>query len=129
MPPVTPDPVTRPARTEPALVEIVQARRPQDMTPETTRELVNCWMTVANAGGAVGFPFPPVGVDDVTPVADQLIADLDPAYSQLLLATSGGVLAGWLSLAGTGTGSFRTGAWSNGFRPTPTSAAAVSAPR
>jgi GNAT superfamily N-acetyltransferase len=96
---VTPDPVTRPARTGPALVEIVQARRPQDITPETTRELVNCWMTVANTGGAVGFPFPPVGVDDVTPVADQLIADLDPEYSQILLATSGGVLAGWLSLS------------------------------
>jgi GNAT superfamily N-acetyltransferase len=96
---VTPDPVSRPARTGPALVEIVQARRPQDITPETTRELVNCWMTVANTGGAVGFPFPPVGVDDVTPVADQLIADLDPEYSQILLATSGGVLAGWLSLS------------------------------
>ena len=88
MPPVTPDPVTRSARTEPALVEIVQAKRPQDMTPEATRELVNCWMTVANNGGAVGFPFPPVGVDDVTPVADRLIAGLDPEYSQILLATS-----------------------------------------
>ena len=69
------------------------------MTPETTRELVNCWMTVANNGGAVGFAFPPVGVDDVTLVADELIADLDPEYSEILLATSGGVLAGWLSLS------------------------------
>lgn len=32
-------------------------------------------------------------------VADQLIADLDPEYSQLLLAKLGGVLASWLSLS------------------------------
>ena len=99
MPPVTPDPVARPTRTEPALVEIVQAKRPQDVTPEAARELVNCWMIVANNGGAVGFPFPPVGIDDVKPVADELIADLDPEYSQILLARFDGVLAGWLSLS------------------------------
>jgi GNAT superfamily N-acetyltransferase len=99
LPPVTPDPVTLPTRTEPALVEIVQATRPQDMTPGATRELVNCWMIVANNGGAVGFAFPPVGIDDVKPVADQLIADLDPDYNQILLARFDGVLAGWLSLS------------------------------
>jgi GNAT superfamily N-acetyltransferase len=83
----------------PALLEIIQAKRPQDLTPETTRALVHCWMTVANTGGAVGFPFPPVGVDDVQPAADQLIADLDPDYHRLLIATVDGVLAGWLSLS------------------------------
>jgi hypothetical protein len=35
-------------------------------------------MAVANDGGAVGFAFPPVDVNDVEPVADRLIADLDP---------------------------------------------------
>jgi GNAT superfamily N-acetyltransferase len=91
--------VTPPTRSEPALVEIIQAKHPEDMTPEATRELVDCWMTVANNGGAVGFAFPPVGVDDVKPVADQLIADLDPEYNQILLAKFDGVLAGWLSLS------------------------------
>jgi GNAT superfamily N-acetyltransferase len=91
--------VTLPAHTERNVAEIVQAMRPGDMTPESTRELVNCWMTVANNGGAVGFPFPPVGVDDVRPVADRLIAGLDPQYSRLLLAKPGGVLAGWLHLS------------------------------
>jgi GNAT superfamily N-acetyltransferase len=91
--------VTQPTRTGRALAEIVQAKRPEDMTPEATRELVNCWMTVANNGGAVGFAFPPVGINDVKPVADQLIADLDPDYSRLLLAKLDGVLAGWLSLS------------------------------
>ncbi len=88
-----------PARVDRSLVEIVQAKRPEDMSHEATRELVNCWMTVANNGGAVGFAFPPVGVDDVSTAADQLIADLDPEYSQLLLAKLDGVLAGWLSLS------------------------------
>ena len=69
-----------PAHTERNVVEIVQAMRPEDMTPESTRELVNCWMTVANNGGAVGFPFPPVGIDDVMPVADQLIGARSPEF-------------------------------------------------
>ena len=121
--------MTLPTRADRSLVEIVQAKHPEDMTPEATRELVNCWMTVANNGGAVGFAFPPVSFNDVSTVADQLIADLDPEYSRLLLAKLDGVLAGWLSLSRTGTGSFRTGAWSSAFRPIPTSAAAVSALR
>jgi GNAT superfamily N-acetyltransferase len=91
--------VTLPTRIERAPAQIVQAKRPEDMTPEATRELANCWMTVANNGGAVGFAFPPVGINDVKPVADQLIADLDPEYSRLLLAKLDGVLAGWLSLS------------------------------
>jgi GNAT superfamily N-acetyltransferase len=80
-------------------VEIAQAKSPEDMTAEAARELIDCWMAVANGGGAVGFPFPPVGLDDVRPVADQLVAELDPEYSQLLLARLDGVLAGWLSLS------------------------------
>jgi GNAT superfamily N-acetyltransferase len=69
------------------------------MTPEAASELVSCWMTVANDGGAVGFAFPPVTVNDVEPVAGRLIADLDPWYSRLLLARVDGILAGWLSLS------------------------------
>lgn len=69
------------------------------MSAEATRELAACWMTVANTGGAVGFPFPPVGFDEVSPVAEQLIADLDPEYNQLLLARLDGVLVGWLNLS------------------------------
>ena len=88
-----------PAHTGRNAAEIVQAMRPEDMTAESIRELVNCWMTVANNGGAVGFAFPPVSIDDVSTVADQLIAGLDPEYSRLLLARIDGVLAGWLSLS------------------------------
>ena len=103
--------------------------RPGDMTPESTRELVNCWMTVANNGGAVGFAFPPVGIDDVRPAADRLIAGLDPQYSRLLLTKLDSVLAGWLSLSRHRDRLVPTGAWSPGFRPTPPSAVVASAPR
>jgi GNAT superfamily N-acetyltransferase len=91
--------VTLPAGKDREVVDIVQAKRPEDITCEMARELVNCWMAVANDGGAVGFAFPPVDVNDVGPVADRLIADLDPRYNRLLLARLDGILAGWLHLS------------------------------
>jgi GNAT superfamily N-acetyltransferase len=91
--------VTLPVGKDGVVVDIVQAKRPADVSREMARELVNCWMAVANDGGAVGFPFPPVDVSDVGPVADRLIADLDPRYSRLLLARLDGTLAGWLHLS------------------------------
>jgi GNAT superfamily N-acetyltransferase len=91
--------MTQPTQIPRRQAQIVQARRPEDMSAEATDELIRCWMTVANTGGAVGFAFPPVGIDDVRPVADQLIAELDPEYGQLLLARLDGALAGWLSLS------------------------------
>lgn len=75
-----------------------QCTHPQQVSPGLRQQLIECWVTVTNAGGAVGFPFPPVDSAHVSPVADDLIAGLDPDRSRLLLAQSGGVLAGWLSL-------------------------------
>ena len=42
---------------------------------------------------------PSGSLDDVAPVAGQLVADLDPGYNQLLLARVDGVLAGWLNVS------------------------------
>ncbi|MEU7937536.1 GNAT family N-acetyltransferase [Microbispora bryophytorum] len=70
----------------------------REMSPDLRQELVECWVTVTNAGGAAGFPFPPVTSDEVAPVADQLIASLDPERGRLLLALVGGTLAGWLNV-------------------------------
>lgn len=78
--------------------ELHQCTNPDEVTPELARELTDCWIAVSNAGGAVGFPFPPVESRHVAPVADRLIAGLDPRCSRLVLATVGGVLAGWLNL-------------------------------
>ncbi|MEU6424424.1 GNAT family N-acetyltransferase [Microbispora sp. NPDC046973] len=70
----------------------------QEMSSALRRELIECWVTVTNAGGAAGFPFPPVSFDEVAVVADQLIAGLDPERSRLLVALVDGTLAGWLNV-------------------------------
>jgi GNAT superfamily N-acetyltransferase len=79
----------------PAFHQIIH---PHEITVELRHELIDCWITVTNTGGAAGFPFPPVGIEQVGPVADRLIADLDPQRSRLLLAVVDGILAGWLNL-------------------------------
>lgn len=74
---------------------------PADVDAGFRTALIACWRDVANAGGAVGFAeLLPVGEDDVAPVLDELVAELDPRLSRLLTATRDGVLAGWLVLTG-----------------------------
>jgi GNAT superfamily N-acetyltransferase len=85
--------------SHPACLRFTQLADPGQVTPGVRQALVDCWIEVANAGGAVGFPFPPVDARQVGPVADRLIADLDPDYNRVLLAEAGGVLAGWLNLS------------------------------
>lgn len=46
----------------------------------------------------MGFPFPPISVDDVAPVADELIKRLHPDRSRLLLALEHDKIAGWVNL-------------------------------
>ncbi len=77
---------------------IDQLTSPDQVSPGLRQELIDCWITVTNAGGAVGFPFPPVGATDVAPAADRLIAGLNPGRSQLLIARTGDTLAGWVHL-------------------------------
>jgi GNAT superfamily N-acetyltransferase len=75
-----------------------QRCEPGEVTAGLRRELIDCWITVTNAGGAAGFPFPPVDKAIVAPVADQIIASLSPGGSRLLLALAGHALAGWVHL-------------------------------
>jgi GNAT superfamily N-acetyltransferase len=74
-----------------------QCCAPGQVSPGLRQELIDCWITVSNAGGAVGFPFPPVDTAIVSPVADELIASLSPDR-RLLVAVAGGALAGWVHL-------------------------------
>ncbi|WP_426362816.1 GNAT family N-acetyltransferase [Streptomyces sp. E-08] len=60
--------------------------------------LVDCWTEVSDAGGAAGFPFPPVDPAEVTAAVDRIVAGLDPSSSRLVTATVDGALAGWLCL-------------------------------
>jgi GNAT superfamily N-acetyltransferase len=79
-------------------LEMDQLANPDQVTPALRRELIDCWILVTNAGGAAGFPFPPVDTTHVAPVADKLIAGLTPDYSRLLIARTGDSLAGWVHI-------------------------------
>lgn len=79
-------------------LDIVQLIRPGDAGPAVRRQLTDCWIAVTNAGGAAGFPFPPVDAGHVAPAVDNLTAGLHPERGRLLLARSDGALAGWVLL-------------------------------
>ena len=74
-----------------------QCAHPGEISAGLRRDLIDCWVTVSNAGGAVGF-LPPADSSQVSPVAAELIAGLDPRRSRLLLALADGALAGWLNI-------------------------------
>ncbi|APE22841.1 MULTISPECIES: GNAT family N-acetyltransferase [Streptomyces] len=79
-------------------LDLRQVTTPDEVSPELRRELVACWVEVTNAGGAAGFPFPPVDAGQVSPAVDSLVAGLAPETSRLVLASAGGDLAGWLNV-------------------------------
>jgi GNAT superfamily N-acetyltransferase len=80
-------------------LDVTQLTRPGEAGPAVRQELTGCWIAVTNAGGAAGFPFPPVGASHVAPAVDALAARLDPGRCRLLLARAGGGLAGWVVLS------------------------------
>jgi GNAT superfamily N-acetyltransferase len=80
-------------------LDIIQLTHPGEADPAVRQELTACWIAVTNAGGAAGFPFPPVDVSHVRPAVDALAARLDPSRSRILLARVGGALAGWVALS------------------------------
>lgn len=77
--------------------------RPEHADPETRRRLVECWLAVSNAGGAVGFPFPPVAENEVAVALDQLLEDLDPQSCVLFHAWKDSTVTGWVVLRRTPT--------------------------
>lgn len=79
--------------------DIIQLTHPGDAGPAVRQELTACWIAVTNAGGAAGFPFPPVNASHVAPAVDALAARLDPQLSRILLARISGALAGWVALS------------------------------
>lgn len=63
------------------------------------QQIVDCWRDVSNAGGAVGFPYPPVSQDHVRPYVDSMISSMESANARILVALDGEKLAGWLLLS------------------------------
>jgi GNAT superfamily N-acetyltransferase len=78
-------------------LDIIQLTHAGDADPVVREELTACWISVTNAGGAAGFPFPPVNASHVAPAVDALVARLEPSRSRILLARSAGALAGWVT--------------------------------
>lgn len=73
-------------------------RAPDGLSRTLREELAACWMDTTNAGGAVGFPFPPVGLEDVRPAVDELAEAVAAGRSILLVARRDDRLVGWVSL-------------------------------
>ncbi len=71
---------------------------PADVDEAMEHGLAACWLEVSNAGGAVGFPFPPVSDDDVTAATERLVKGLDPEGTRVLVALDRDTLIGWLAL-------------------------------
>ncbi|MEU8422175.1 GNAT family N-acetyltransferase [Micromonospora sp. NPDC048835] len=66
-----------------------------DLTPQLRAEIVDLWVDVSNAGGAVGF-VPPVTTADVRVTADPTFAGITDGPDRLLVGYSGDRLAGML---------------------------------
>ncbi|WP_410820550.1 GNAT family N-acetyltransferase [Micromonospora sp. 050-3] len=66
-----------------------------DLTPQLRAEIVDLWVDVSNAGGAVGF-VPPVTATDVHVTADPTFAGIADGPDRLLVGYSGDRLAAML---------------------------------
>lgn len=77
-------------------VRVTVIRAPEPVTARVQEELAECW--AQTAGGAVGFPWPPVTVDDARDAVGGLMAQLDAGRTVLVIARDRDGLAGWVSL-------------------------------
>jgi GNAT superfamily N-acetyltransferase len=78
---------------------ITQVTHPHDADATIRKQMTDCWIAVTNAGGAAGFPFPPVDARQVAPAVDHLASRLDPQQSRILLALDSGTLTGWVAIS------------------------------
>jgi len=72
---------------------------PDQMGHDTREQLMRCWRDVSNAGGAVGFPFLPVGDEQVRPAVEEMVSALGRDSNRLLTAAVDDALVGWLLLS------------------------------
>ena len=61
-------------------------------------ELTTCWVDVTNAGGAVGFPHPPVDAAKVAAAVDELAARVESGRCALVIAHDDAGVCGWVVL-------------------------------
>lgn len=73
-------------------------RAPERPSVELQGQLAECWQATANAGGAVGFPWPPVPDLQVREAVERLVAAIGAGDTVLVIARDAEGLAGWVSL-------------------------------
>lgn len=59
-------------------LRFAQATTAQDIDQDRCQALINCWIDVSNAGGAAGFPFPPIDEGDAAPALEAIVESLAP---------------------------------------------------
>ncbi|WP_346536168.1 GNAT family N-acetyltransferase [Micromonospora sp. DPT] len=69
-----------------------------DLTPDLRERIVDLWVDVTNAGGAVGF-VAPVSAGEVGPVAERTLADIADGPDRLLVGYEGDRLVAVLIFA------------------------------
>jgi GNAT superfamily N-acetyltransferase len=79
-------------------LHFVQATTAQDVDQDRRQALIDCWIDVSNAGGAAGFPFPPIDERGAAPALDAILEGLAPRTCRLLMALEGDELVGWLTI-------------------------------
>jgi len=67
-------------------------------TDRLGQAVTQCWLDVTNAGGAVGFPFPPVTTVEVAERTQQLERRIASGLTLLFVAEEAGNMRGWVSL-------------------------------
>ncbi|MER7952579.1 GNAT family N-acetyltransferase [Streptomyces sp. NPDC096079] len=77
---------------------LAQFTAPEAVPDGLVPDLAACWTEVSDAGGAAGFPFPPVDPVEVAAAVDRIVTGLAPASCRLVTASVDGALAGWLCL-------------------------------
>ena len=80
-------------------LDIIQLTRPGDAAPAVRQELTACWIRVTNAGGAAGFPFPPVNAATSPRQSIPSPAASIRSEAGSAAARSNGTLAGWVVLS------------------------------
>lgn len=73
-------------------------RSPQRLSARLREGLAACWVDTTNRGGAVGFPWPPVTLNDVMGEVEGPIARIGGGHTLLVVATADDRVAGWVSL-------------------------------
>lgn len=79
-------------------VRLRVVRAPEPVDDDLRDRLIDCWQATSNAGGAVGFPWPPVRREDVAAAMGKLVDRVRDGASVLVVAEDDHGVAGWVSL-------------------------------